>query len=122
MLRGLWKCFGIALFVGGSFAFASEREKVTVEDAFWAYDDGKIGYEELEGLLKWIDAGDVSEACAEWEALGLDPCQKKFQEVLTGWNPRGRIGYAISLDSTGSARNKRLYGRLGFGILHAEVR
>lgn len=122
MLRGLWKCFGIALFVGASFAFASEREKVTVEDAFWAYDDGKIGYEELEGLLKWIDAGDVSEACAEWEALGLDPCQKKFQEVLTGWNPRGRIGYAISLDSTGSARNKRLYGRLGFGILHAEVR
>ena len=98
MLRGLWKCFGIALFVGGSFAFASEREKVTVEDAFWAYDDGKIGYEELEGLLKWIDAGDVSEACAEWEALGLDPCQKKIS------------GNLDRLESTGKDRLRNFFG------------
>jgi len=122
LLRGFWKYFGIVWLAFTGTPFAVERENVTVEDAFWAYDDGKIGYEELESLLKWIDAGDDSEACAEWEALGQDPCRKSFEDVLIGWNPRGRMGYAISFDSTGNVRNKRLYGNFRMGILKGEAR
>lgn len=101
---------------------ATERERVTAEDAFWAYDDGRIGYEELETLLQWIDAGEEAEACAEWEALGQDPCQKKIVDWLVDWGFRGETGYAISLDSLGHVRNQRMHGSLKLGMFLGEAR
>ena len=79
--RDLGKILGILLALFGTLG-AAERESVSVEDAFWAYDDGKIGEEDLEELLRLIEAGDGEEACAEWEALGLEPCEKSLDGTL----------------------------------------
>ena len=102
--------------------FASERENVTAEDAFWAYDDGRIGYEELESLLQWIDAGEDSEACAEWEALGQDPCKKTLFDLLQNSNAHGNVGYGISYDSSGNIRNQKAQGKLQFGMFRGSFR
>ncbi len=94
-------CFG--------WIWSAGRESVSFEDAFWAYDDGKIGYEELEDLLAFIEMGDVRSACAEWEALDGDPCQKSLSEKLSELKFRGSAKYAVSLDSAGGIRNEQLF-------------
>ena len=87
MRRDFGIILGILLALQGML-WSAERESVSVEDAFWAYDDGKIGEEDLEELLRLIEAGDGEEACTEWEALGLEPCQKSWTERLDGLNFR----------------------------------
>ncbi len=101
--------------------WASERESVSVEDAFWAYDDGTIGYEELEDLLRAIDEGSA-EACLLWESYGGDPCKKSLGERLKGLNVRGKSGYSVSLDSVGGVRRERLRFALGVQRFDGEVR
>lgn len=100
---------------------ALERQSVSVEDAFWAYDDGTIGYEELEDLLRAIDMG-TSEACLLWESYGRDPCQKSFGEQLESLKVRGKSGYSVSIDSVGSVRRERSRFALGARRLDGEVR
>ena len=119
--RDLGKILGILLALLGTLG-AAERESVSVEDAFWAYDDGKIGEEDLEELLRLIEAGDGEEACAEWEALGLEPCEKAWTERLDGLNFRGAFQEALSLDSVGNLRSQRTRLALGLWRISGEVR
>ena len=49
MRRDFGIILGILLALQGML-WSAERESVSVEDAFWAYDDGKIGEEDLEGF------------------------------------------------------------------------
>ncbi len=100
---------------------ALEREGVSVEDAFWAYDDGTIGYEELEDLLRAIDVG-TSEACLLWESYGGDPCKKSLGEQLEILKVRGKSGYSVSIDSVGSVRRERLRFALGARRFDGELR
>lgn len=100
---------------------AAERESVSVEDAFWAYDDGTVSYEELEDLLRAIDEG-PAEACSLWETYGGDPCRKNFGELLKNWNVRGNFGYSVSFDSVGGVRRERLRLALGLQRFDGEVR
>lgn len=100
-LMVLLGCFG--------WIWSAGRESVSFEDAFWAYDDGKIGYEELEDLLSFIETGNVRAACAEWEALGGDPCQKSLSERISDLKFKGNAKYAVSLDSVGGVRNEQLF-------------
>lgn len=117
-----WKRLAVALLGAIQLSLAAERESVTAEDAFWAFDDGRISYEELEDLLESIESGDAREACAEWEALGGDPCRKTLSERLSEWNFRGNARYAISIDSSGNIRNETATLKLGFWRFSGEVR
>lgn len=100
---------------------AAEREGVSVEDAFWAYDDGMVSYEELEDLLRAIDEG-PAEACLLWETYGGDFCRKSFGEKLRNLNVRGNFGYSVSIDSVGGIRRERLRLSLGLHRFDGEVR
>lgn len=100
---------------------ALERESVSVEDAFWAYDDGVIGYEELEDLLRAIDEG-AAEACRLWESYGGEPCRKSLGERLKKLNFRGMSGYSVSLDSVGNVRRERFRLALGARRFDGEAR
>ena len=60
MRRDFGIILGILLALQGML-WSAERESVSVEDAFWAYDDGKIGEEDLEELLRLIEAGGIFE-------------------------------------------------------------
>ena len=121
MRRDFGIILGILLALQGML-WSAERESVSVEDAFWAYDDGKIGEEDLEELLRLIEAGDGEEACTEWEALGLEPCQKSWTERLHGLNFRGAFQEALSLDSAGNLRNQQMRLALGLWRISGEVR
>lgn len=100
---------------------AAERESVSVEDAFWAYDDGMVSYEELEDLLQAIDEG-PAEACLLWESYGGDPCRKSLGERLKRLDFRGRFGYSVSFDSVGNIRRERFRLALGIQRFDGEVR
>lgn len=106
--------FWILVFLAAC-AWVRARENVTVEEAFWAYDDGRIGLDELEELLFYVENGDVHGACEEWEALGGDPCRKTLAEKMEDWKWRGNLSYGLSLDSTGSVRNS--HSRIAIGLL-----
>ena len=118
----IWQSVLLFVFAFCGNIFAETRESVSIEDAFWAYDDGRISESELEELLFYIEGGDSRGACAEWEAAGGDPCARRLSEKLEEWKFRGSAGYAISLDSTGNVRYER--SRLAFSFLRysAEVR
>lgn len=83
------------------------REQVFEEDAFWAYEDGMIAYEELEELLAQIGEDD-REACALWAAFGGDPCDKTLGEKLDDLNFHGRAKYSSLFDSSGGRIRERL--------------
>ncbi len=117
-----WKRFAVAILGGLQLSLAAERESVTAEDAFWAFDDGRISYEELEDLLESIESGDAREACEEWEALGGDPCRKTLSERLSDWNFRGNARYALSIDSSGNVRNETATLKVGIRRFSGEVR
>lgn len=100
---------------------AQERESVSVEDAFWAYDDGAIGYEELEDILRAIDAG-TAEACLAWESYGGDPCKRSLGEQIERLRIRGKSVYSVSIDSVGGVRRERLRFALGAQRFDGEIR
>ena len=107
MLLRFLKIWAWMLFLGIFAAYAADRKSVSVEDAFWAYDDGKIGYEELEELLLAIDE-DARAACDLWESYGGDPCKKGLAELLSDAGFHGALGYRISIDSASGIRSERL--------------
>lgn len=113
-LRGVpFALFAVFSVFSHSPALAAKRESVSVEDAFWAYDDGVIAYEELEELLRVIGE-DPGEACLLWESYGGDPCEKGIFEYLGDLDFRGNFGYSVMLDSSGGIRRERFRASLGF--------
>lgn len=83
------------------------RERIFEEDAFWAYEDGMIAYEELEELLALIGE-DEREACALWAAFGGDPCDKTLGEHFQDLDFHGKAKYSALFDSAGGRIRERM--------------
>lgn len=90
-----------------AFTFAFSESFLNEEQAFWAWDDGLITYDELEDLLALIQDGEDEEACALWESYGGEPCPETVASLLSKSKVHGGLAYSASFDSLGHVSRRR---------------